>query len=559
MDHIPQILYFGADQQCFDQLAQSLSGSATLLRCEQPDEVLRLLQSHSIDSICLSAGDPSARQTMLEWGGLLGHLPDGILILDVRGEVLWANKRVAEISGLEEDAVGKSLFDALGPTVIMGPEYSPINRAILDAAPVRTILKTGERTYIELSLTPISPLQNRSVKWLLATIRDTSGETLLRQKQNAIIQAGLELADLQPEEIRELSQDDRVDLLRSRLLHYTQDILEFDNVEIRLLDHETRRLFPLLALGVLPDAANRELFASPRGYGVTGYVAATGNSYLCHDTREDDLYLSGVEGAMSSLTVPLLLNEEVMGTFNVESSKVGAFSQHDQQYLELFCREVAVALNTLNLLKVEKATAALEGTRELLCEVANPVDSVLNDAVFLLRRLQGTDEEAAGKLRQILSQTRLIREKIQEMGKKISASCGYAEEFRHPKLVAKRILVIDPDEDTQSQAHQLLTPLGCTVETARTGQEGLEMASTLHYDVALADIRLPDMKGFAIFRNLREAHQHLPIVLMTEFGYDGGHSLLKARDAGMKRALFKPFKPHLLIQAIEEYLEPVGS
>ncbi|PWG74320.1 two-component system response regulator, partial [Enterococcus hirae] len=84
--------------------------------------------------------------------------------------------------------------------------------------------------------------------------------------------------------------------------------------------------------------------------GVTGFVAATGKSYLCENTREDPLYMSGAEGANSSLTVPLILHDEVIGTFNVESPEACAFNESDLQFLEIFGRDVARALGTLELL-----------------------------------------------------------------------------------------------------------------------------------------------------------------------------------------------------------------
>ena len=55
-----------------------------------------------------------------------------------------------------------------------------------------------------------------------------------RQKLNAIYHAGLELGDLAPHELMEMSVSDRVELLKSKILHYTQDLLEFDMVEVRL-------------------------------------------------------------------------------------------------------------------------------------------------------------------------------------------------------------------------------------------------------------------------------------------------------------------------------------
>ena len=52
-------------------------------------------------------------------------------------------------------------------------------------------------------------------------------------------------------------------------------------------------LEPVLAVGMTPEAAQRKLRAEPTGNGVTGFVAATGKSYLCEDTSEDPLYLEG--------------------------------------------------------------------------------------------------------------------------------------------------------------------------------------------------------------------------------------------------------------------------
>jgi CheY-like chemotaxis protein len=555
LDRVPKFLLFGAGAAGLQLEVSELAGPTQFQTAADLDEALGLIRSQAVQGVCLLPAGTEPTELMLEMGGLLRHIGDGLLILDCRGEVLWANEQLARMIGQSEPCVGKSLFDALGATVIMGPEFSPLNRAMLDAEPVRTVLKIGERSYLELRLTPVLPAPGAPPRWLLATVRDTSQETLLNQKHNAIVQAGLELSDLHPEEVRDSSEEERIDVLRTRVLHYTHDILEFDNVEIRLLEADTKRLVPLVSWGLCPDAASRELYANVSGNGVTGYVAATGRTYLCRDTQEDELYLTGVAGARSSLTVPLMLHDQVLGTFNVESAKVAAFNEADQQYLELFCREVALALNTLNLLKVEKAATALEGSRRLLAEVAQPIDAVLHDAVWLLSRLKQHDPEAAARLLGMLQQTRLVREKIMEVGQAISARCGLEETSSHPRLRAKRILVIDPDESVQAEAHDLLAPHGCTVETVPSGEEGLQLAAHLDYDVVLADIKLEDYPGSKIYFALRDRFPSLPVVLMTSFGHDSGHTMIKARSAGMKRGLFKPFKPHLLYATIEENLD----
>ena len=98
-----------------------------------------------------------------------------------------------------------------------------------------------------------------------------------------------------------------------------------------------------------------------------------------------------------------------------------------------------------------------------------------------------------------------------------------------PKLRDKRILVVDSDETVRGAAHELLGRYGCVVETAHNGEESFLMARSFHYDVVIVDIRLPDMSGFECFRQLREIHEHLPVILMTAFGYDPSHSIVRWR------------------------------
>src|SRR5262249_20155746 len=109
-----------------------------------------------------------------------------------------------------------------------------------------------------------------------------------------------------------------------------------------------------------PEAEDRALEAKTEGNGVTGWVAATGKSYRCPDAQEDPLYLPGAPEAHSSLTVPLLFNDQVIGTFNVESRRRNAFGPDDVQFAEIFSHAIAAALNTLELLSVEKSSAAAQ-------------------------------------------------------------------------------------------------------------------------------------------------------------------------------------------------------
>ena len=133
---------------------------------------------------------------------------------------------------------------------------------------------------------------------------------------------------------------------------------------------------------------------------------------MCRDTTHDPLYLTGIDNASSSLTVPIKRHDRVLGTFNVESTHANAFSEQDQQFLELFCRDLSVALNTLELLVYERATVASESSAVLLREAARPVDEILNDIAWLKNKFVGFDPQATERLQRMLKQTRTIRQLI---------------------------------------------------------------------------------------------------------------------------------------------------
>ena len=265
-------------------------------------------------------------------------------------------------------------------------------------------------------------------------------------------------------------------------------------------------------MGMDPEAASRELFALPQGNGVTGFVAATGKSYLCEDTTEDPLYLEGVRGRKSSLTVPLLLHDEVIGTFNVESMEPRAFSESDLQFLEIFGRDVAAALNTLELLVAEKANTAAESVEAIHSAVALPVDEILNEAVNVMERYIGHEPEVVERLQRILRNARDIKQVIQKVGQTMTPapgpSGGDAGRGAARACAGRRVLVVDADENVRIAAHALLDRYGCTVETAHDGAEAICMVRALAdgaYDVIIADIRLPDMNGYELMLKLQES------------------------------------------------------
>ncbi len=110
----------------------------------------------------------------------------------------------------------------------------------------------------------------------------------------------------------------------------------------------------------------------------------------------------------------------MIGTFNVESLEPRAFTESDLQFLEIFCRDVAAALNTLELLVAEKATTAAESVEAIHSAVALPVDEILNDAVNVMERYIGHEPEVVERLQRILRNARDIKQVIQKVGQKMA-------------------------------------------------------------------------------------------------------------------------------------------
>jgi CheY-like chemotaxis protein len=115
--------------------------------------------------------------------------------------------------------------------------------------------------------------------------------------------------------------------------------------------------------------------------------------------------------------------------------------------------------------------------------------------------------------------------------------------------------VADNDERVRRSAHSILGRLGCIVETARDGQEAITMARLSSYDAILVDIRLPDFSGHEVYHLLCQAQPQARVILMTAYGYDASHSIVKCRQEGLRYVLFKPFRVDQLLDVLENPAE----
>jgi CheY-like chemotaxis protein len=252
--------------------------------------------------------------------------------------------------------------------------------------------------------------------------------------------------------------------------------------------------------------------------------------------------------------VPLIIHGTVIGTLNVESPQPNAFDDRDQQFIEIYGRDIAAALNTLELLQAEKVSAAFASVEAINREVALPLDDIITDATTVLDRYAGHDEDIIARLRHLLYRAREIRSLIHKAGSTVAPQQKQSAPAPAPRLGGTRLLLVDADESIRRSAHSLLGGHGASVETAHDAHEAIALMRQAPYSAALVDIRLPDLDGYETFQRLREVQPNVPIILMTGFGWDPTHSIVKARQAGLQTVLYKPFRADRLMEAVEQAL-----
>ena len=581
---MPKILCIKDDRASSADLPLKLDETVEITYVNDCVKAMELLRENEFDGLyyCGDQHDQDSKQEsnkqnsindLIVSSAILDLVPDGLAILDSQNNIIKANNRLTSWFN-NTKLVGLNFYEAIGSPSIIGPEPSPLATARSRREPCRATIrlspneqesnaakaKPSNDQYFQLSVVPVFD-DTGECQQMLVTLSDSTETVMQRQKLEALHRAGTALADLRPEEIYEMDVDLRIELLKENILHYTKDLLDFDVVEIRLIDQETGLLERLLSVGIDSERASQPLYAKSTGNGVTGFVAATGRSYMCEDAANDPLYLDGLIGGKSSLTVPLVYHEQVIGSFNVESPEAGAFNENDLKFVESFARDIAQALNTLELLVAQRTNAAQQSVELIHSAVALPIDEILNETVRVMDQYIGHNPEVVKSLKAIIRNSRDIKQVIQRVGEKMAPAEAVPASVKieqRPGLKNKNLLVIDTDEDVRTSAHNLLEKYGCVVETAHGGNEAILMImnSDRQYDAIIADIRLPDMSGYELLIKLKEltSDDEPNLILMTGFGYDPGHSIVKARQAGLRAGavLYKPFRLDQLVTIVEE-------
>ena len=108
-----------------------------------------------------------------------------------------------------------------------------------------------------------------------------------------------------------------------------------------------------------------------------------------------------------------------------------------------------------------------------------------------------------------------------------------------------RILIVEDERQMAEVLRRGLSEEGHAVDVARTGPDGLAMATSASFDVIILDVMLPGLSGFDVARRLRGARIRTPILMLT--ARDTNADVVAGLDAGADDYLVKPFSFDVLL------------
>jgi DNA-binding response OmpR family regulator len=125
--------------------------------------------------------------------------------------------------------------------------------------------------------------------------------------------------------------------------------------------------------------------------------------------------------------------------------------------------------------------------------------------------------------------------------------------------VRKRILVVEDDIDFIELLKFNLAKAGFSIAVASDGAEGLKKARSLHPDLILLDLMIPELDGLRVCEILRRepATARLPIIFLTAMSSELGKMACLA--AGANDFISKPFSPKNLLTRIQAALEGTAA
>jgi len=156
---------------------------------------------------------------------IIDALDRGIAVLAPDLTVRWANEPFRQ--WCPGEPIGKHIFDALGTP----PEVRPSDdafHAALSGSPACLRIRQSNNLLLDVTISPVR--EGGRVLELVALCDDVTAATLRQQKLNALYKAGQDLDALDADQLDEMNEACRIELLKQNIRRYVHDLLRYNVV-----------------------------------------------------------------------------------------------------------------------------------------------------------------------------------------------------------------------------------------------------------------------------------------------------------------------------------------
>jgi DNA-binding NtrC family response regulator len=121
----------------------------------------------------------------------------------------------------------------------------------------------------------------------------------------------------------------------------------------------------------------------------------------------------------------------------------------------------------------------------------------------------------------------------------------------------KNILIVDDELEIIEYVKKFLEEEGYNVILEETGKKALNLlySGKIDIDLVITDISMPDMDGYELYKRIMMYDSDIPVIMMTGFGYDPNHAVVKSKKEGLAEVIFKPVPKKRLIELVKKYLD----
>jgi len=116
----------------------------------------------------------------------------------------------------------------------------------------------------------------------------------------------------------------------------------------------------------------------------------------------------------------------------------------------------------------------------------------------------------------------------------------------------RRILIVDDDKAILKSLGDYLAMKGYSVETAKTGKEAIEKSKSQFFNLAVLDIKLPDIEGTDLLTKIHETEPRMIRIMLT--GFPNMRNAVESLNERADAYVIKPVEPEKLLKLVEQKL-----